>query len=102
MPPVAATTPSLKFSVARINRVLYASSRARQVPKVKPAAWMTIPGNWASNMAETPPMTNPSRRAYRGAVTGAQVCLKIVTRATTKPAMAPTATQGVTAWGFMA
>ena len=98
-------------TAARDEDLVFASLLERRVvvladegvrSKVKPAAWMTMPGNWASNMAETPPMTNPSRRAYRGAVTGAQVCLKIVTRATTKPAMAPTATQGVTTWGFMA
>ena len=44
MPPVAATTPSLNFSVALMSPDLYASSRQARVPKVQPTAWMTMPG----------------------------------------------------------
>ena len=44
IPPVAATTPSLKFSVALIRPLLYAASKAKRIPKVNPAACGTIPG----------------------------------------------------------
>jgi len=38
IPPVAAKTPNLKFSVARMSRDLYARRRARRIPKVKKIA----------------------------------------------------------------
>ena len=44
IPPVAATTPSLKFSVGFISPVLYASNKAANIPNVRKTAWLTIPG----------------------------------------------------------
>jgi hypothetical protein len=43
MPPVAAMTPSLNFSEALIIPVVYAASRAKNVPKVSMTACPTIP-----------------------------------------------------------
>ncbi len=63
-------------------------------------ACMTMPGKLASNMADTAPTNRPSSSAYSGAVTGAQVFLNTVTRATMKPPMPPTSSQGMTAPGF--
>src|SRR5215469_219528 len=50
---------------------------------------MAIPGYAFSKISEMLPSTNPSRRAYIGAVTGDQDFLKTVTRATTSPPIAP-------------
>ena len=38
IPPVAANTPSLKFSVGFINPILYASSNAASMPNVRKIA----------------------------------------------------------------
>ena len=68
MPPVAATTPSLKFCVTWINFDRYAISSANNVPKVKLTACMTIPGYCFSNNADKPPNNAPSHNAYGIAV----------------------------------
>ena len=92
MPPVAATTPSLKFSVALISPLRYAINKAASVPKVSPTACITMPGNFISNIADTAPMNSPSSPAYSGAVTGDHSFLNTVTSATTRPPMAPPST----------
>ena len=43
MPPVAATTPILNFSVARIRPLRYAISMAKAVPTVSITACITMP-----------------------------------------------------------
>jgi len=61
---------------------------------------MTIPGYWASKMAEIPPRNRPSRKAYIGAVKAAHCFLNIVIRATMNPPKAPPNTHGITVAGF--
>ena len=63
IPPVAAKTPNLKFSVALIRPDLYAISSAPSVPKVRKTAWFTIPGYIASKIREIPPNATPSSAA---------------------------------------
>src|SRR5580700_1323298 len=46
-------------------------------------------------MAEIPPRTNPSSRAYSGAVKGAQVFLKMVTKAVIRPPSRPPIIHGI-------
>ncbi len=89
MPPVAATTPILKFSVALIRPLRYANSSANRVPKVSSTAWNTMPGNLALNTAEMAPRNRPSTSAYIGAVTGDHSFLNTVISASTRPPMAP-------------
>ncbi|CAM5618258.1 Porphobilinogen deaminase [Rhodanobacter lindaniclasticus] len=48
-----------------------------------------MPGYFISKIADNAPMKTPSTSAYSGAVTGAQVFLNTVTRASTRPPMAP-------------
>src|SRR5712692_5653377 len=50
-------------------------------------------------MAEKPPSTRPSRSAYKGAVSGAQFFLKMVTNAVTIPPIRPPIIQGRAACG---
>src|SRR5260370_14266058 len=97
--PVAATTPSLNFSVALIKPVRYAMSIAASVANVRPTACITIPGYFVSNTADSPPKAKPSSAAYTGAVTGDHSFLKIVAIATTSPPIAPSPIQGVTTEG---
>ena len=52
---------------------------------VSPTACITIPGNWSSKIAEIAPKNNPWLNAYKGAVTGAQVFLKMVAKAKPNP-----------------
>ncbi len=44
IPPVAANTPNLKFSVGFISPVLYANNNAAKIPNVRKMAWLAIPG----------------------------------------------------------
>src|SRR6266849_7679876 len=50
-------------------------------------------------MAEKPPSTRPSRSAYKGAVSGAQFFLKMVTNAVTIPPLRPPIIHGKAACG---
>ena len=56
---------------------------------------MTIPGYWASRLADTPPRNKPSASAYTGASSGAHVCLKQITRPVTRPTMSPPMAHGI-------
>src|SRR6266481_10106880 len=58
-----------------------------------------MPGYDFSNIAEIPPSTNPSSSAYKGAVIGAQLRLKIVTTAVTIPPSNPPIIHGTAAPG---
>ena len=100
IPIVAETIINLKFSVGLIIPSLYNIKRDANVPKVKPVAWMTIPGYWASKIADIPPSNRPSSTAYIGAVTGAQDFLKVVTIAKTKPPRPPINVRGMTDAGL--
>ena len=68
IPPVAATTPNLKFSVAFIRPDIYANKRAPKVPNVRNTACTTIPGYCASKIIEITPKNTPWAIAYAGTV----------------------------------
>ncbi len=89
MPPVAANTPILNFSVTLITPLRYSISSANRVPKVSSTAWNTMPGNFMLNTAEIAPRKKPSTRAYIGAVTGDHSFLNTVTSARISPPTAP-------------
>ena len=42
---------------------LYKPKQTKNVTKVAPTALITIPGNFASNIAEIPPIKSPSKKA---------------------------------------
>ena len=59
MPPVAAATPSLKFSVAFIRPDMYANNNEPRVPNVRKTACTTMPGYCASKIIEMTPKNVP-------------------------------------------
>ena len=52
IPPIAAKSPNLKFSVGLIIRVLYKKSNVQNIPAVIKIAWKTIPLYIAEKNAE--------------------------------------------------
>src|SRR5580700_871888 len=99
MAPVAAITPMRNFCVTEMIREAYSTRRTKSVPKVRLTAWIATPGAEALNMAEIPPSTRPSSKAYAGAVNGDHSFLKMVTSAMISPPIAPTISSGNAACG---
>src|SRR5580658_5130786 len=99
MAPVAATTPMRNFCVTEMIREAYRTRRTKSVPNVRLTAWIATPGAEALNIAEIPPSTRPSRKAYAGAVNGDHSFLKMVTSAMMKPPIPPAISSGKTACG---
>ena len=86
MPPVAATTPSLKFSVALIRPRAVGEQQGEQGAEGQQHRLEhDAADSAASNIAEIAPRKKPSTSAYSGAVTGAHFFLKTVTIARMKP-----------------
>ncbi|MNG05308.1 hypothetical protein D3C84_884920 [compost metagenome] len=63
MASVAATTTDLNCSVTFTILYLYNPRQTTKVTKVAPTACNTIPGYFASKMAEIPPINKPSNKA---------------------------------------
>ena len=63
MASVAATTTDLNCSVTFTILNLYNPKQTANVTNVAPTAWITIPGYFASKIAEIPPINNPSNKA---------------------------------------
>src|SRR5271170_89970 len=99
MAPVAAMTPMRNFCVTEMIREAYRMRRTKSVPKVRLTAWIATPGAEALNIAEIPPRTRPSSRAYAGAVNGDHSFLKMVTSAMMNPPIPPAISSGNTACG---
>ena len=59
IPPIAAKSPSLKFSVALIIPDLYASKSENKIVTVSVIALKTIPSNIWPYIKETPPKNKP-------------------------------------------
>ena len=93
IPPVAATTPSLKFSVALIIPDLYAKSRPKSVPKVRPTAVITMPGYRAFEHGRDAAQHQPFQQAVERRGHRDHCLLKMVMSATTNPPRAPPRTQ---------
>ena len=87
---------SRKFSVGLTMPVLYRNSNDASVPKVSPTACITMPGYWASKIAEIAPRNKPSAMAYKGAVVPDHCFLNMVTEAYIKPTIAPPIARGIT------
>src|SRR5277367_615526 len=99
MAPVAAITPMRNFCVTEMIREAYRIRRTKSVPKVRLTAWIATPGAEAFIIAEIPPSTRPSSKAYTGAVNGDHSFLKMVTSAMMNPPIPPAISSGNTACG---